>query len=77
MKYWNNVTSSAVFLFVFVFVVVEEQVKNMSVAEGSMPQYDVSWALIYTTYTNIWSPLDSSELTGGVWDSFPLSMTLV
>ncbi len=74
MKYWNNVTSSAVFLFVFV---VEEQVENMYVAEGSMPQYDVSWALIYTTYTNIWSPLDSSELTGGVWDRFPLPMTLV
>lgn len=36
-----------------------------------MPQDDVSRALIYTTYTDIWSPLDSSELTGRVWDSFP------
>lgn len=44
-----NVTSSAVFLFVF--VVVEGQFKNISVAQGSMPQDDVSRALIYTTYT--------------------------
>ncbi len=53
------------------FLLLLRDKSKIFLAQGSMPQDDVSRALIYTTYTDIWSPLDSSELTGRVWDSFP------